>query len=325
MRLLDAIAQTNRPSVVQDAFGKRRQTYGLRRIAARMGDYPLRYVLDQSATEQCRELMVFAHEMFRPDDPFLRVPAERFWLEWLCDPDQIFQNSDDFSQVDMNSLRMGALISADASGRCGELQYFFEEANRPVMARVSLLFDFDRELVIPKGSKTLFRILHAELDHLNPLFQHIVMKLNPEWEFMASWQPTEFRRAISKLAQESWICLPFILAFSAMLNSGGILDERRSDLGRLNSVRAKAKRPPLLDHVEVGMRLGYGRYSEGARQLDTERQAPRLHFVRGHIVRRSGQTFWRTSHLRGDVAKPVVSRTVCFDARRSVGQEGGDT
>jgi len=69
------------------------------------------------------------------------------------------------------------------------------------------------------------------------------------------------------------------------------------------------------------MRLGYDRYSDGAKQDDAERPTPRLHFVRGYIVRRSGQTFWRTSHLRGDAAKPVISRTIRFNAFGGRGQE----
>jgi hypothetical protein len=259
--------------------------------------------------------MIFARELFQPNDRFLRVPAEQFWLEWFCDPEEEPRISNNFPAVQLSRKRMGVLVNADASGRRGEIQHFFGSSDGPVKAQTSLLFDFDRELVIPEGSRSLFRLTHADLDHLNPLFRHTLMKLDPDWEeIMRCWQPEDFRRASFTFGQEAWCCLPVVLAFSAMLNSGGILDERRSDLGRLNKSRAKAKRLPLLDHVEVGMQLGYSRYSEGAGKLNNERQTPRLHFVRGHIVRRSGQTFWRTSHLRGDAARSVVSRTVRFDA-----------
>lgn len=50
-----------------------------------------------------------------------------------------------------------------------------------------------------------------------------VMEFDPNWaEFMGSWRKAEFRNAISELGQGGWRCLPLILAFSAMLNSGGL-------------------------------------------------------------------------------------------------------
>ncbi|HZF42095.1 MAG TPA: hypothetical protein VEZ48_01650 [Sphingomonadaceae bacterium] len=162
----------------------------------------MRYILDQAASAQCRDLMLYACAMFQPDDPCLRLPAERFWLEWFCDEDNATINGVGSRLLRMSSVRMGALVSADATGRRGNIHCFSEGANGPVMAQVFLLFDFDRELTVPKGSKTVFRLTHSELKHLNPLFRHLVMKLNPAWgSFMGTWQPAEFRQAISSLGK----------------------------------------------------------------------------------------------------------------------------
>lgn len=318
MRLLDSIGQVTRPLTLRDASGKVREITGLCGMADRMSTFPLRYVLNEPASAQCRDLMVFAHEMFHADDPFLRVPAQRFWIEWFCDFDETSRLRDATSAVRMSGSRMGAAVVADESGRRGEIQHFFDSHDGPVRERASLYFDLDRELPIPRGIKTTFRLTHAELHHLNPLFRHVVITIDPEWQFMTSWPTADFQRAVARIADAAWCCLPIILSFSAMLNSGGILNEQKSDLTRLNTARMKRGRIPLLDHVEVGTTLGYSRFSEGSGTLDA-RQAPRLHFVRGHIVRRGAHTFWRASHLRGDVTKPVRPRTIRFDAHECRG------
>jgi hypothetical protein len=48
------------------------------------------------------------------------------------------------------------------------------------------------------------------------------------------------------------------------------------------------------------------------------RRSPRLHHVRGHLVRREDRVFWRTPHLRGSALQGVVrSRTVCLSFGRA--------
>jgi hypothetical protein len=43
------------------------------------------------------------------------------------------------------------------------------------------------------------------------------------------------------------------------------------------------------------------------------RRPPRLHHVRGHLVRREDRVFWRMAHLRGHALEGLVrSRTVCL-------------
>jgi hypothetical protein len=47
------------------------------------------------------------------------------------------------------------------------------------------------------------------------------------------------------------------------------------------------------------------------------RQSPRLHHVRGHLVRRDHRVFWRIPHLRGSGFRGAVrSRTVCLSFGR---------
>jgi hypothetical protein len=78
----------------------------------------------------------------------------------------------------------------------------------------------------------------------------------------------------------------------------------------LNHKRGRRGQQPLLDHLEAHASL----YPAGSDRPSVERTgrcAPRLHHVRGHLVRRDNVVYWRTPHLRGSASRGVVrSRTV---------------
>ncbi len=84
-------------------------------------------------------------------------------------------------------------------------------------------------------------------------------------------------------------------------------------VARLNRARHKSGRAPLLNHIEVRAPL----LPEYAEYRDSEshgaRRGPRLHHVRGHLVRRGSRLFWRVPHLRGSARSGMVkSRTVVW-------------
>ncbi len=85
------------------------------------------------------------------------------------------------------------------------------------------------------------------------------------------------------------------------------INRKRQALGRL----------ALLDHVEVRASLD-AVHQPYTRAMQTDgRQSPRLHHVRGHLVRRDNRVFWRTPHLRGSALRGMVrSRTVCLSFAR---------
>jgi hypothetical protein len=109
-----------------------------------------------------------------------------------------------------------------------------------------------------------------------------------------------------------WSALPVVLSFSALLNARTALSERKSDLTVLNLARTKKGQVPLLDHVEITLRLAGGsgearRHGGGG----SERRVPRLHIVRGHQFRRAGAVYWRASHFRGSgIEVPVTTVSV---------------
>ena len=124
-----------------------------------------------------------------------------------------------------------------------------------------------------------------------------------------------WRKSLGTIALD----VPMMLAFLLLLASRTGLPQRQPELERLNQARRKRGRAPLLDHIEVRAPLlpKYGPNYPSA--INHTRRKPRLHHVRGHLVRRGSNLFWRVPHLRGSARSGVVrTRTVLwtFEADR---------
>jgi hypothetical protein len=304
MRLMDMVAQATHPILVRDELGRTFLSGAVVEAASAVRECPVRYILDAASSAQCRDLVREAHELFRPEDPLLRVPAEAFWLEW-------FNDSDEGGLAGRSEHRTGVMVEADSSGRRGRLRIFWPRNDAVETGWGSVLFDLDASMDVPSPSRARSRVLHRQLDHLNGLFGHAALELDSDWiAFMSAWTEEQRARCVQGLASFAWCSLPMVLAFSALLISGGALSERASDLHRLNKARAARKRPALLDHVEIGMVLGIASAGGTSSEVTDPRRSPRLHYVRGHQVKRSGKIYWRKSHFRGDPALPLLHRTI---------------
>jgi hypothetical protein len=109
------------------------------------------------------------------------------------------------------------------------------------------------------------------------------------------------------------IDIPVVLAFFLLLGTRPSLPRRPLMLERLNRARSKLGKARLLDQIEVFSPLvpEYRPSSGGASSIS--RRASRLHHVRGHLVRRGSQIFWRVPHLRGSARSGVIhTRTVTW-------------
>jgi hypothetical protein len=256
-----------------------------------------RYVLDRFASQACGDLIRSADELFRYADPVIRMPAELFWME-------AFQESDPMDRGKCS--RVGVLVHAEPSGRSGYVRHFTgspggEWGRLPAWTE----FDLDRRLS-PRNDHS-FRLSHGRLSHIDEFLQHTMLHAEPGK--LGFLQGTDRAHYLRRLAEAAWFDVPLLAAFSALMASPGIVDAVPSNLVRLNRARAKNRKPPLLDHLEVRLVLG-ARGHEPGHGYFQRRTAPRLHFVRGHFVRRLGKSFWRSSHLRGDSSKALVQRTV---------------
>ncbi|HEY0747317.1 MAG TPA: hypothetical protein VGD63_11505 [Steroidobacteraceae bacterium] len=117
------------------------------------------------------------------------------------------------------------------------------------------------------------------------------------------------RHALGTIA----IDIPVILAFLLLLATRPALPRRPLMLERINQARRKMGQVPLLNHVEVSSPLLPEYRPCGGSMQDSHRRGPRLHHVRGHLVRRGSQLFWRVPHLRGNARSGIVrTRTVTW-------------
>jgi hypothetical protein len=96
------------------------------------------------------------------------------------------------------------------------------------------------------------------------------------------------------------------------------LPQRAQSFEQLNRRRLRRGKAALLDHIEVHAPL-LPEYRDGPRgEPHTARTSPRLHHVRGHLVRRGSQIFWRVPHLMGSARQGAVhSRTVTWTFDRA--------
>jgi hypothetical protein len=91
------------------------------------------------------------------------------------------------------------------------------------------------------------------------------------------------------------------------------LPKRTHALERLNRSRLRCGRTPLLDHTEMLAPIFEYGDSPLSESSIVERRTPRLHHVRGHLVRRGSQLFWRVPHLRGNPRWGILrTRTVTW-------------
>jgi hypothetical protein len=141
--------------------------------------------------------------------------------------------------------------------------------------------------------------------------------LRPEWRaYYAERTGARFREVLNQAVRPIVVDVPLFAAFCLLLSSKRALRLEPVDRSRLNAARERRGKRPLLDHVELTMNL-VG--SKGAGHGDAEgRSSPRLHFVRGHLVRRGDAVYWRSSHMRGNAAVGSInSRTISLHMPRT--------
>jgi len=109
--------------------------------------------------------------------------------------------------------------------------------------------------------------------------------------------------------------MPMILALFLLFAAKDGLQRQAAELERLNRARRCSGKRALLEHIEVRAPIS-AHYQRPASLAVNRRRGPRLHHVRGHIVRRGEKVFWRLPHLRGSARLGVVrSRTVQLSFR----------
>jgi hypothetical protein len=331
VNLVDRVAQSRTPLLVKDRDGGAiSRLSNTADCAAAAAGCPLRYVLTDDLVGLCADLAYSKGARSAACPDLIRIPAQRFWIEWSNAPWTGALRRYGFSLAGGACEwigRRGALVFASRDGRRGVVRTFWSGAREEdvLASSVEAFFDLDTpgdEEPDPIGLEPskVYDEARGGADILARCFR---FRYEPTWseyyrradlrdaERLALW-----RRNLGTIAMD----IPMLLAFLLLLSTRSGLPQRLEDRSRVNRARLHAGKPPLLEHIEVRAPLlpEYVGYPQGEAQ--GTRRSPRLHHVRGHLVRHGSELLWRVPHLRGRAAAGVVrSRTVVWafdDGRR---------
>ena len=338
MRLLDRIAQLRTPLLVARGSEVLRLP-GPSDYAQAVADCPLRLVLSDSLTQLCTSLAYSDGDRLADCLDLIHVPATRLWVEWPDEPRREAVAAGIGQPPGAGgsdaAIRAGSYLCADSSGRRGWLRTFWagtDEASEVCLAPLITRFDLDAPVrhagslaAVFAGGSAQLRIDNRALDGLLGCVQFSFDEAWAGYYRDACASPAEQERVLRSSLASVGTDLPVLLALFLLMSSKLQLPERRVDLGRLNRRRARDGRPPLLEHIEVSAPL-FPAESHTPLPAGDGRRPPRLHHVRGHLVRRFEHVYWRVPHLRGHAACGQVrsrSVTLHFDRHDGASRRAG--
>jgi hypothetical protein len=298
---------------------------------------PLRFVIADDLTRASAELAFADGDRLASCLDLLRIPAPLLWVEWS---DEVHQQvisecgmvSEPGPDPDTVVRRAGLLLRASPDGRSAVARTFWSAGTRDgqceaQMSPLESYIDLDERIeptVDPDAM--LLRGQYACVTHggdagVADLLQRVRFQFDDKWlnYYSAAAPDARERQGIARASLAAVARdIPLLFAFFLLLNAKGATRRMPVTRGILNRKRIERDRAPLLDHVEVHASLPDFSRSQEDVASNGLRRSPRLHHVRGHLVRREDRVFWRTSHLRGSAFQGVVrSRTVCLSFERA--------
>lgn len=293
-------------------------------FAQRVAQCPLRYVLADELVRVCVELAYSEGDELSSCLDLVRFPAEQLWLEWN-EPvrrSALARALPDCAAATADCVRGGLWIAAESTGRAAVMRTFWlsrVEPREPVLAAGETIIDLDHA---PACANEVAMLLEGAAvrvrDPVSPQLDELLccagFRLDPRWcRYYASVSSSDAARnlVITRTLAAVAFDVPWVLALFMLMQLHSGLTHRVVCTARLNAKRARLKRSALLEHIEVSCPLLRGVQPPPVAGPTTFRQGPRLHHVRGHLVRRDDAIFWRRPHWRGHLRiGSVRSRTV---------------
>lgn len=335
MRLLDRVARCRVPLILPsgDDGAASLEVAGPARFAAQMAACPLRFVLGDDLTRASTELAFADGARLAGCMDLLRMPAPLMWIEWN---DEAHMRAIHDTQLiaDFNvaaiGRRVGILLRASANGLTAVGRSFWAEAGSdetsdvtlsPLETHIDLRGEFpdaaNMHDVFPGG---FLDATYAGNSATTALLNHVRFRFDQSWAgyYREAARNADFKRRliIDSIDSIAWDA-PFLFAFLLLLSAKDATRSIAVSRAAINRKRSANGRAPLLDHIEVNASLDAVSSDESPGDL-SGRQSPRLHHVRGHLVRREQRVFWRVPHLRGSASLGTVrSRTVCLAFSRN--------
>jgi hypothetical protein len=341
MRLLDQVAHCSKPVLLalKGGAGRPVEVNGPSRFAARVAQCPLRFVLADDLTRASAELAFADGARLEGCLDLLRMPSQHLWIEWN---DAVYkrvvyetQSSPEFDTRSAGR-KVGVLLESAADGLSATARTFWSEPSEGDCVEVAMSplethIDLRGEFAAVETGDSLTGALAHVTDRgdaaLTSLLCHVRFRFEESWRvyYNAAVLTTESRHrvvvgSIEAVARDA----PFLLAFLLLLTAKDATRSIPISRSAVNKKRCTHGHAPLLDHIEVHASLDGLDLKESADQdsLSLNRQSPRLHHVRGHLVRRDQRVFWRVPHLRGSGCRGMVrSRTVCLSFARAKDSE----
>jgi hypothetical protein len=338
MRLLDSIARCHARLVLPSGNNATQaQLAGPSRFAAQIVACPLRFVLGDDLSQASADLAYADGARLVGCLDLLRMPAPHLWIEWN---DEVHKrvihetgSADEFDSA-AKGRKVGILLRASANGLTAVGRTFWADAAADEHAEITLSplethFDLRGEFA---GSKETHDVLsggflnatHGGNAATASLLDHVRFRFEGPWAayYREAAANANFKRRLINDSIDSiaWDA-PFVLAFLLLLSAKDATRLIPVSRAAINRKRLANGRAPLLDHIEANASLDAVSTAESAGESNG-RQSPRLHHVRGHLVRRENRVFWRVPHLRGSGVRGAVrSRTVCLAFTRRNDQE----
>jgi hypothetical protein len=327
MRLADRIAQCRTPFIVENTKGG--SLTHLNNAAAfsqEVENCATRYVLSDELTGLCTALAYSKGASTLAFTDLLHVPAERVWVEWTEAPwrNELARYGFNSPVDSVRSGRRGVFIQSNREGRCGLMRTFWasgESELEVLSSSMEAYFDFDTQegdepATFDAQKRPSFCVSDnavGKADILRRCFRFWFERSWQEYYDGAQLTPVQ-SAALSRHALGTIVIdIPVVLAFFLLLTTRPSLPRRPLMLERLNRARSKSGKARLLDQIEVFSSLVPEYRPSCGRSSEIGRRASRLHHVRGHLVRRGSQIFWRVPHLRGSARSGVVrTRTVTW-------------
>jgi hypothetical protein len=309
--------------------------------AARVAECPLRFVLCDDLTRVCTELAFADGARLAGCLDLLRVPARNLWIEWNDEVHRrVIYETQWAADYDSASIgrRAGALLEGSPDGYRAMMRIFWaDSANDETEVTLSPLethIDLRGRLPATADisgvlSGDFTRIDQPDDPAMSCLLDHMRFRFDDAWAAYYQAAATNSRTqrevvqaSLAAVARDPSLILAFLLLLSAK-DATRSIPVSRAIINRKRDFRGH---PPLLDHIEVRASLNTVQETDLDGYEAGGRQSPRLHHVRGHLVRRDDRVFWRVPHLRGSAARGMVrSRTVCLSFTQPRALERTDT
>jgi len=326
--LVDQIAQYRTPFVVEDeSSGQLVVLNNTSSWRESVRNCAIRYVLRDELVRLCAELAYSKGARNLECADLLHAPAEQFWIEWCSEPWRSALDRYDFPPVTQGGQwlgRRGALVRASSDGRRGLIRTFWSGRGESDVLASSLetYFDFDtsqgEQPQVPDDLKTeVRRVCDGDEQRDDVLIRCFRFRYEKSWAdyyeraaLTTQQKELVWRHALGTIAMD----IPILLTFLLLLASRSGLPQEVQRHEQLNRARRRTGKHALLEHIEVqAPMLPEHQYGPSGEAPSCGRRGPRLHHVRGHLVRRGSQLFWRVPHLRGNARWGAVrSRSVVW-------------